>query len=130
MTPSIGAQATVSRVVGVGDTAEAVGSGDLPVLGTPVVIAVLEESACAALAGSLADGQTTVGIHLDVSHVAASAIGAVIHASATLVEVEGRRLRFTLMAEQDVEDGRMEIAHGTHTRVVIDRQRFLAGVRA
>lgn len=130
MTPSPGLQATVTRQVAPADTAAAVGSGDLPVLGTPIVVAAMEQAACAALAGSLADDQSTVGVHLDVSHVAASAVGSVIHASATLVEVDGRRLRFAVAAEQDGADGRVEIAHGTHTRVVVDRERFLAGVRA
>ena len=128
MTPTVGRQATVSRRVGAADTAAAVGSGDLPVLGTPVVVAALEQAACAALSGTLADGQTSVGIHLDVSHVAPSAVGAVIHATATLEEVDGRRLRFSVVAAQDLPDGAVEIARGTHARVVVDRERFLAGV--
>jgi fluoroacetyl-CoA thioesterase len=104
------------------DTAEALGSGDLPVLGTPRLVALLEEAAVAVAKARLEEGQTTVGTRIDLQHLAPSAIGAVVEAHAELVEAEGRRLRFEVRATMDD----VEIARGTHERAIVDAARFMA----
>jgi predicted thioesterase len=103
------------------DTAIALGSGDVPVLGTPRIVALLEEAAVAALAGDLADGVTSVGTHIAVDHVSASFVGAAIAAVAEVVAVEGRTVRFRLVAQE----GTRTVAAGNHTRLLVDRARFL-----
>ena len=103
------------------DTAIALGSGDVPVLGTPRIVALLEEAAVAALAGDLADGVTSVGTHIAVVHVSASFVGAAIAAVAEVVAVEGRTVRFRLVAQE----GTRTVAAGNHTRLLVDRARFL-----
>lgn len=121
-----GAQATIVRRVAPADTAAAVGSGDLPVLATPVVVTLMEEAACAAVADALPGSHTTVGIHLDVRHTAPSPVGAVVRATATVTEVDGRRLVFEVSAQHELAGGSGAIAAGTHTRMLVDRAAFLA----
>lgn len=108
------------------DTAEALGSGDLPVLGTPRLVALLEKAAVAVARPRLEEGQTTVGTRIDLEHVAPSAVGAVVEAEAALVEADGRRLRFDVRATM----GGVEIARGTHERAIVDVGRFMARVEA
>ena len=104
------------------DTARAVGSGDLPVLGTPRLLAWMEAATCAAVAGSL-DGATSVGTRVSVEHLAASAVGERVEVSATLVHRDGRLLRFSVEAT----DGRGRlVGQGEVTRVAVDPERFLA----
>ena len=106
-------------------TAERLRSGDLAVLGTPAVLALVEAAAVAAVTAAMAPGQTTVGASVELEHVAPTAVGASVAATATLVDVEGRRLRFSFEAT----DPGGPIARGTHTRVIVDRDRFLATAR-
>jgi predicted thioesterase len=117
----IGATGSADLVVGRQDTAIALGSGDVPVLGTPRVVALLEEAAVAALAGDLADGITSVGTHIAVDHQAASLVGAKVSGLAEVVSVEGRTVSFRLTARE----GNRTVASGSHTRVIVDRKRFL-----
>jgi fluoroacetyl-CoA thioesterase len=119
-----GASATLERTVTRVDTAEAVGSGDLPVLGTPVLLAWCEAASCAAVAPALTEGRTTVGTRVELEHLAASPVGAVVAVTATLVHADGRLLRFDVVARQG-EDDRV-VGHGQVTRVVVDRGRFLS----
>ena len=118
----VGATGSADLVVRGEDTAIALGSGDVPVLGTPRVVALLEEAAVAALAGDLADGITSVGTHIAVDHQAASMVGAEVSGFAEVVSVEGRTVVFRLVARE----GRRTVATGSHTRVLVDRERFLA----
>lgn len=111
--------ASLTRTVTSDDTARAVGSGDLEVLGTPVLLAWLEAATCAAL--DLADGQTSVGTDVAVRHLAPSVVGAEVTATAEVVEHEGRRVTFTVQAT----DGATRVAEGTITRAVVERTRFL-----
>lgn len=111
-------------VVGVADTADALGSGDTPVLGTPRLVALLEHAAVSALAGELGDGQTTVGTRIDVEHLAPSRVGAVVMATARLVNVDGRTLEFEVAAHDQTAG--VLVARGRHRRAVVDRERFLA----
>jgi predicted thioesterase len=103
------------------DTAIALRSGSVPVLATPRVIALCEEASVAALEGFLRDGETSVGMRVQLDHVQPTAIGALVHAQATLEKVEGRRLTFTVSAH----DERGLIAAGRVTRVVVETARFL-----
>ncbi len=116
-----GLTASVSLVVSQADTAEAVGSGDVPVLATPSVVALCERASVAALEGVLAANETSVGSGVQVSHVAPSGVGEIVRAEATLERVEGRRLTFTV----SVTDSRGLVAAGKVARVIVDRARFL-----
>lgn len=106
------------------DTAVAVGSGTLPVLGTPRLLAWLEAATCAALEPTLPAGATSVGTRVQVEHLAASPVGAEVEATASATYVDGRLHRFTVAARH-VADGRV-VASGEVTRVVVDAERFLA----
>jgi predicted thioesterase len=105
-------------------TAEAWGSGDVPVFGTPSLVALLETAAVNAVAGRLGPGETTVGTWLDVSHLAATPVGLEIRAEAELTAIEGRKLTFTAVAH----DTRERIGECRHQRVIVSRDRFLARV--
>jgi predicted thioesterase len=109
-------------VVAEADTAENLGSGDLPVLGTPRIVALVEQAAVAAASGRVDADETSVGTRIELEHLAPTRIGAVVEAEATLARVDGRMLHFTVRA---VSEG-VEIARGSHVRVVVDRVRFLA----
>lgn len=117
-----GATGTAELVVGERDTARALGSGDLEVLGSPRVGALGEAAAVAALAGAIAPESTSVGTRLVLEHLAPTAIGAAVQATARLAAVEGRRLSFEI---EVVSDGLL-VARLTHDRAVVDRARFLA----
>jgi len=119
---SVGATADVTHAVAEADTATAFGSGDVPVLATPRVLALLEEATVAAVAPLMADGQTTVGTRISLEHQAATPVGRTVTASARLVAVDGRRLEF----EVTLTDGATVAAFGTVERIVVDRARFIA----
>ena len=106
-------------------TAEAWGSGDVPVLGTPSLVALLETAAVNAVVGHLGPGETTVGTWLDVSHLAATPVGVEVSAEAELVAIEGRKLTFTVVAH----DPRNRIGECRHHRMIVSRDRFLAKVQ-
>lgn len=116
-----GLSAEVELLVTDDDTAVALRSGDVAVLGTPRIVALCEEAAMAALSGQLKPGETSVGHAVQLDHVAPSAVGASVRAEVTLAKVEGRRLVFTV----SVSDSRGLVAAGRLTRVVVDAERFL-----
>lgn len=122
-----GSIADTRHVVGVGDTARALGSGDLDVLGTPRLLAWMEGATCAALAGDLAHEETSVGTRVSVEHLKASPVGAQLTVLAELVHVDGRLVRFQVVAER--ADGTV-VGHGEITRVIVDTERFLSRVDA
>jgi predicted thioesterase len=115
-----GLVAEITAVVGIEDTATVLGSGDVQVLGTPRVVALVEAAAIAALAGRLDPATTSVGTHIDLRHRAPSPIGAVVTASAEVTAVERRTITFSVVAHMDDTP----IADGTHTRVVVRREGF------
>ncbi len=117
-----GLSAQVALVVSDSDTAASLGSGDVAVLGTPRVIALCEQAAVAALADTLTAGLTSVGMRVQVDHLAPTAIGGEVTADATLEKIEGRRLTFTVT----VNDRCGLVAAGRVTRVVVDREQFLS----
>lgn len=108
-------------VVGDADTALALGSGDVPVLATPRVVALCEEATLRAVEGHIGAGQTTVGMRVQLDHVHPSPVGDKVRAEATLEKIEGRRLTFTV----SVNDARSLLACGKVTRVIVDVERFL-----
>ena len=121
MPPTQGASATVDLTVADADTAISMLSGEVPVLATPRLVALFEEAAMKAIAGQLGSNETSVGMRVQVDHLAPTAVGDVVTAEATLVDVEGRRLTFTVSAK----DQRGLVGAGKVTRVVVDLERFL-----
>lgn len=105
------------------DTAQALGSGDVPVLGTPRMIAIAEAATVAATVRRLPEHLTTVGTRIDMRHRAPTAVGRVIVAEAVLSSIEDRRLRFRLTVTE--KDRGVAIADGGIERVVLDRREFL-----
>ena len=118
--------ATLSFTVTESDTAASVGSGDLPVLGTPRLLAWLEAATCAAIADELSEQQTSVGTRVSLEHLAASAVGQEVRVTATVTHRDGRLLRFEVVA---VDSQEQNVGHGEVTRVVVDRERFMARLR-
>jgi fluoroacetyl-CoA thioesterase len=116
-----GLSAEVDLVVTDADTAVALHSGEVPVLGTPRVVALCEEATCAALVGRLEGGATTVGHTVQLDHVAPTRVGTEVRAEATLLKVNGRRLTFSVA----VTDARGLVAAGKITRVIVDADRFM-----
>lgn len=122
MTPAPGLHAEIAVTVADADTASALGSGDVPVLATPRLLAIAEAATVAAAAPALADGQTSVGTKVRLEHLRASSVGRSVVVRAELVAVDGRSLRFDVVAI----DGAGElVGRGEVTRAVVDRQRFL-----
>jgi predicted thioesterase len=105
------------------DTAVALGSGDVAVLATPRLLAWCEEATCGAL--DLDEGETSVGTRVDLEHLAASAVGTDVTATATVVHRDGRMVRFQVVAHAD--DGTV-LASGEIRRVIVNREQFLTRV--
>jgi predicted thioesterase len=116
-----GLAARVVLTVTDADTAQALGSGDVPVLGTPRVLALAEAATVAATAGRLPAGATTVGTRVDLAHLAPTAVGRTVAAETVLSTVDGKRLTFTVA----VYDGPEVVARGEVDRVVVDRESFM-----
>ena len=116
-------EARITLPVTAADTAQAVGSGDLPVLGTPRLIALAEEATVAASRPRLAPGQTTVGTRVRFDHVYPTPIGGTVTATAELAHRDDRLLRFTVAAHDG--DGRL-VGEGEITRVIVNAERFMA----
>ena len=121
MSLQTGLSATVEIVVTDDDTAIALGSGSVPVLATPRLVALCEQAAVAAVEGEIPAGTTTVGMRVQFDHLMPTGVGMPITAEATLEKVSGRRLTFTVSAS----DHRGLVAAGKVTRVVVDVDRFL-----
>jgi fluoroacetyl-CoA thioesterase len=115
-----GLTGTAEIIVGPEHTAPFVGSGRIAVLATPVMINVIEAAALAAIEHLLPAGHQSLGIHLDVSHTAATPIGLRVTARAEVLQVEGRTVSFRVEARDDIEP----IGGGTHQRVVVSVSRF------
>ena len=109
-----------------GDTAIALGSGDVPVLGTPQVVALVENATIAALVEHLEQSETTVGVRIEIDHLATASIGDEVLASATVIETNDKKIVF----EVECHSGNRLIARGFVTRVVVDRVSFIAKAAA
>jgi len=101
------------------------GSGSLPVLSTPQMIALIEGAAVAAVDHLLPPGHQTVGIHLDVAHTAATPLGARVTVRAELIEIDRRKLTFRVQAYDDAG----KIGEGLHQRFIIEKARFMERAR-
>ena len=139
MAVTAGQRASVSAVVADADTAIRAGSGDVPVLATPRLLALAEAAAVAAISPHLAPGMTSVGTSVSLEHRRASPVGAEIVVEAELTEVDGRRLVFSFIAREsgrrsgapgDDGDGDRVVGAGTVERVLVDREAFLARAAA
>ena len=119
---SIGLSARMELTVTDADTAQALGSGDVPVLGTPRVLALAEAATVAATARQIPGGVTTVGTRAVVEHRAPTPLGRMVTALATLTKVDGRKLIFEVV----VRDGEELVADVLVERVLLDRQRFIS----
>jgi predicted thioesterase len=115
-----GVSATLSQTVTQTMTASHVGSGSVAVLATPEIALLFEKAAVAALRDYLPKGQTSVGTKLSFSHLAPTPVGMTVNATATLIDVDGRKLTFELLASDEIEP----IASGTHTRFLVDETNF------
>lgn len=116
-----GLAASVALDVSDADTALALRSGEVPVLGTPRLVALCEEATLAAIADQVPDGHTTVGMRVQLDHLAPTPVGDRVKADARLDKIEGRRLTFSVSASDD----RGLVAAGKVTRVVVDVAKFM-----
>ncbi|PZF84884.1 thioesterase family protein [Micromonospora deserti] len=119
-----GLAARVELTVTDADTAQAVGSGDVPVLGTPRVLALAEAATVAATATRMPSGSTSVGVRVELDHRSATPVGRTVVAHARLAKVDGR----TLLFEVTVTEGESTVAEGRVERLLVDRQRFVERV--
>ncbi|HEY1387599.1 MAG TPA: thioesterase family protein [Ktedonobacterales bacterium] len=122
MALTVGMRGEASLVVGEAQTAAAFGAGGVLVLGTPVMIGLMENAAWQLVQPELPDGESTVGTLLNVRHLAATPLGGHVVATAELVEIDDRRLVFRVSARDDTQ----LIGEGTHERFRIVLERFLA----
>ena len=102
-------------------TAEVMGSGDMPVLATPAMMALMENAAMLAVASHLPEGYTTVGGHIEASHLRPSKVGDKITATALLTKVDGKKMEFKVIAHCH----EAVIGEGTHLRFMVERKKFL-----
>ena len=122
MALEVGMRGDASLVVGEAQTAAAFGAGGVKVLGTPVMIGLMENAAWRLVQPHLNEGETTVGTLVSVRHLAATPLGKEVTATAELIEIDGRRLVFRVTAHDD----RQLIGEGTHERSQVLLERFLA----
>ncbi len=111
------------------DTAARLGSGDVAVLATPRALALAEAATVAAVAARLPAGSTTVGVRVELDHHLPTPVGAEVTAEASLVAVEGRRLTFEVTVRECRDGVPVAVASGRVVRMVVDRDRFVAGLR-
>jgi len=121
---TIGKTASVKTTVNESNTARVVGSGSLCVFATPMMIALMEKAACEALSDALEAGQTSVGTQINVSHNAATPLGSVVTAVATITGAGGRKVEFEVTARDDAG----EIGNGTHVRFIVDEAKFMTKI--
>jgi len=122
----VGLTGSASRLVTQERLATEVGSGDVPVFASPMLIAVMEAAAVDCVEGHLPENHQSLGVHLDITHSAPTPLGLTVTATATLKAIDGRKLTFDVVAHDGVE----RIGFGTHIRVVVDTPRFLARLAA
>ena len=121
----IGLKYTSKLTVSEGLTAIQMGSGDMPVLATPAMMALMENAAMLAVAEELPEGCTTVGGHIESSHLRPSKIGDLVRAEAEVTKVDGKKIEFKVAAYS----GDTLLGEGTHLRFVVERERFMSKLR-
>jgi len=117
----VGMAAEIERTVGEEDTAVRFGSGGVRVFATPMMVALMENAALNAVDPQLGEGFATVGLSLNVKHIAATPVGMKVSARAELVGIEGKKLYFRIEAFDEQE----KIGEGTHERYIIELSKFL-----
>lgn len=115
---------TSTVIVSDANTAQTLGSGDMPVFATPALVALMENAAMKAVAPHLPEGSTTVGGFIETSHLAPSPVGATIQATAILTEIKGRKLSFTIEAVE----GEKLVGKASHIRFIVEREKFLGNL--
>ena len=118
----VGLKHTSTLVVTDDVTAVKIGSGDMAVLATPAMMALMENAAMLAVADALPEGSTTVGGHIASSHLKPSKVGDIVTATAEVVKVDGKKIEFKVSAYS----GDVLIGEGSHLRFVVDRERFMS----
>lgn len=118
----VGLTYTSKKIVAIDDAASRYGSGMIDVFATPAMVALMENAALMTVASHLPKGFNTVGIEISTNHIKATPLGMEVRATATLVEVDGKRLTFEIVAED--EEG--VIGKGIHSRFIIDTEKFMA----
>ena len=103
-------------------TAVTIGSGDMPVLATPMMMALMEDAAMLVVKDELPEGCTTVGGHIESSHLKPSKIGDVVKAEAEVTKVDGKKIEFKVSAYS----GDTLLGEGTHLRFIVDREKFIS----
>ena len=121
MAIEIGIQGHAETLVEKEDTAQAVGSGELLVYATPCMAALMEGAACESIAPFLAEGQSSVGTMMNVSHTSATPVGMEVRAESVVTAAEGRKITFEIVAYDECG----EIGRAVHERVIIQAERFL-----
>lgn len=120
-----GTKGHVEAIVTSDMTARVIGSGELEVLATPKLAALIEKAAWMSVSGALDEGQTTVGTRLELSHLAPTPTGMQLSCDTTLSSVDGKKLSFLFEAH----DGEGRVAEGIHERFIVDSDRFFAKAR-
>ncbi|MBO4401589.1 MAG: thioesterase family protein [Selenomonadaceae bacterium] len=123
---SVGLKNSVAQAVTANDTALAVGSGSLNVLATPKMLALMEKAAADLAEANLPAEWTSVGISLNVEHIAPTPVGMQVRAEAELVEFDGRKIIFSVAAYDECG----EIGRGRHERFIVNREKFQAKANA
>lgn len=118
----VGLKKEVSSAVSEKNTAKNVKSGTLDVFATPVMIALMEEAAASLIEECLNDEETSVGILMNVSHIAATPVGMNVRAAAEITEINGRKITFKVEAFDEKE----KIGEGVHERFIVKKDKFLA----
>ncbi len=117
-----GMKAEINHIVGEKDTAASFGSGEVKVYATPLMIGLMENAALSSVDPYLPEGFATVGLNVNVSHMAATPVGMKVTAKAELLEIEGKKLTFRVEAFDEAE----KIGEGTHVRFIINLDKFIA----
>lgn len=123
-TLTVGASGQAATAVTAANTAERFGNAGAAVFATPLLVALMEQAAIDAIGPYLAPGQGSVGTRVEVSHLAATPVGMTVRATATLVELAGKKLTFAVEAFDDRE----KVGEGRHERFIIDTAKFLSKV--
>lgn len=121
MAIEIGTKGFAETMVEKEDTAQMVGSGDLLVYATPCMVALMEGAACESIAPFLAEGESSVGISMNVNHTSATPVGMEVRAESEVTAVDGRKVSFRIVAFDEAG----EIGNATHERFIIKADRFL-----
>ena len=122
----IGTEMTKSTIVDITNIAKSVGSGDLEVFSTPMMIALMEKASASCLGQFLDSGETSVGTFISISHIAASPLKMKINATAKIININGKEVEFSVEAF----DEKGKIGEGTHKRFIVNSEKFQSKVNS